>query len=555
MKQNCTPPYENCAHGHFYRAALASGIAESEAVKLTERLKKLHDLDYFRSLDKYVLNISQAIKKAIAGLPPQVQGEAARVLYEVLHLADSLGVNPKERIQIEKEFGNEFLRDLKKQIRADFHAALQGETYIHTYEMWLKGGYSKPPQNEIYNTATRRWESDIMPDGEYQKIVAKQKAIAEDHVQKNLTWYIEQFESQLSKSEAKERFIRQEMEMYESILYDKDFTGFVVIWEIGKKKKYAKNWTTSEHGWKNGIAYWVDQVIVKAIRELHEFVKPDDDGKYHREIEPINAKVLYEYHKYLEKRRIELSNDQSDDEFNPSENSLSVDKDEFFQLLAEIWNRKMGGRYDSTFEEMKEAVDQKLNKDIQQKVNALKVRGKEASEDDRQAYKINYLNEMIESTAKQIDNTKSVVRQRELEKLREHLEDLKNPAKSDGGKQQAEITFENLFVSTEAKQTAIDLAKRSGLVKIKDSKYEYCMGAKGKYAIVAYWHFLKDRDTPALVNFHPGQKACEVIAQHFGTTIGKNLWSENEKLPTDKGQEFYRKLVNLFGNSGKTGTP
>ncbi|HMO39889.1 MAG TPA: hypothetical protein PKC76_09320 [Saprospiraceae bacterium] len=306
MKKNRKPPYENCAHGHFYRAALASGIAESEAVKLTERLKKLHDLDYFRSLDKDVLNISQAVKKAITGLPPQVQGEAARVLYEVLDIVDTPGVNPEKRFRIEQEFGDEFLRDLKKHIREDFHAALQGETYEHTYEMWLEGGYSKPPQKEIYNTATRRWESDIMPDGEYQKIVAKQKAIAEDHVQKNLTWYIEQFESQLSKSEAKERFVQQEMEMYKSILYNKDFTDFEVYWENGERIKHARNWTTFEHVWKNEIAYWVDQVIVKGIHELHEFMKPDDDGKYHRAIGPINAKVLYEYHKYLEKCSQEL---------------------------------------------------------------------------------------------------------------------------------------------------------------------------------------------------------------------------------------------------------
>lgn len=115
---------------------------------------------------------------------------------------------------------------------------------------------------------------------------------------------------------------------------------------------------------------------------------------------------------------------------------------------------------------------------------------------------------------------------------------------------QTEITFEMLFVSPEAMETALDLAKQSGMI---DQEHRYLMKSR-KYPIVAYWHFLKDRNPP-VVNYHPGKKACEVIARHFGTTIGRNFWSENDKLQTEKSRHFYRNLVKLSGNAGKPGRP
>ncbi len=109
---------------------------------------------------------------------------------------------------------------------------------------------------------------------------------------------------------------------------------------------------------------------------------------------------------------------------------------------------------------------------------------------------------------------------------------------------QPEITFESLFVSPDAMQRAIELAKRGGMI---DNELRFIKGEKEKYTITVLWIFLQDRK-PAIVGFHPGQKACEAIAGYFGTTIGRNLWGENDKVKTKRQQKFYRILVELFGN-------
>jgi|GEM_PF-3161798 hypothetical protein len=114
---------------------------------------------------------------------------------------------------------------------------------------------------------------------------------------------------------------------------------------------------------------------------------------------------------------------------------------------------------------------------------------------------------------------------------------LQNPTKPNIEKQSPELTFADLFISSDTMQTAIELARKAGLEHITE---------RAKYKVVVFWEFLK---TNKLVKDVDGQKACGAVATHFNVSGGirKNLWTEYNR-PRDytKGQKvFWDKLTAL----------
>jgi hypothetical protein len=421
MKHNCTPPYENCVHGHFYRAALEAGVNEREAERWTENLKELHNENFPNGYD--VTERIEQLQSFVGTLPASIRQAALRVIRWMVG----------------------------KWIYLDYYSAIydidpnsfEGETIIFSYEDWKNErlpystwwfGYG---ESKLHNETTLKIDTWILPKEEHEKIVAKRKEIAQDHIQKNLDWYIAKFEERLSKSEEKERLLTKNIETLEKALFDKGFTSFKVWYAIGNMMTPggAQYSSTSKYGWFNEIAYWTNDIKIEANHEVYEFINPKDEENYSREIVQVNAVVLFEYKKYLESK----------------------------------------------------------------------------------------------------------------------LAALQNPTKPNIEKQSPELTFADLFISPDAMQKAIELAQKSTLI---NSNFQYNFGSKGKYAIVAYWHFLKDQTNPTLIKSeyrNSGQKACEAIAAYFKTKIGKELYQQNHEahgvLPSpSKGFTFYIELVRSFGN-------
>ncbi len=148
-------------------------------------------------------------------------------------------------------------------------------------------------------------------------------------------------------------------------------------------------------------------------------------NEYHQIMEDKNKNELEKDPKTFEElgfKRIVTPKD-SDDDFNPPENSVGVDMAGLSAFLA---NKLMGKKpVDLTFEGMKEDADSKLSEYMEKQVNMLKILGEEASETDRQRLKIYWLDEKIQSVNNEIINTNSRAVRLRLEDLREYLEGLK----------------------------------------------------------------------------------------------------------------------------------
>lgn len=309
MKQNCTPPYETCVHGHFYRTALEAGVNEAKAVKLTEQLKKLHTIEGYTALNKDVSKIMSVIKKTIGRFPAKTRDEAVRVLYAVLYDADNLNNSYQSRIKIEEELGIFFLHELRNAIREAYYEPLQGETFIYTYENWLNGGYDKPPYTqEHYVPNYRKFIKGIMPDEEYQKILMAKKEVAERHI----NFYLDALKKSLTQRMEGAReplaFLQNELDKVEKTLTDKERAHCNIGYEDGRYLKWLtfnsilpRN-TSDNEGYRNYVAYWYKKVIIDNEKWIESHIEPKHvitDG-ISTEIQPVFAEAFYEYKKHLE---------------------------------------------------------------------------------------------------------------------------------------------------------------------------------------------------------------------------------------------------------------
>ncbi len=312
MKQKCTPPYENCLHGHFYRAALDAGIDEKKAVKLTEQLKKLHTIEWYKELESDIPKIVEGIKKVIAHFPEKVRDEAVRVLYAVLDYADSLINSYQNRRHIEEELSAFFLRDLRKAIREAFYEPLQGETIIYTYEKWLNGDYDKTPYTqEDYVLNYRKFIKSLLPDEEYQKILAAKKEAAERYIHYHLEACKKHLATRLEGAREPLALLQKELTKIIELLENKEKGQFTILYDNGHRRSFiaAKFNSTSDKGYYNEIAYWYEKVIVDNVQWIEACIDPKHitgDLPVMEKILPAFAVVFYEYKNYLEGLLAEL---------------------------------------------------------------------------------------------------------------------------------------------------------------------------------------------------------------------------------------------------------
>ncbi len=108
--------------------------------------------------------------------------------------------------------------------------------------------------------------------------------------------------------------------------------------------------------------------------------------------------------------------------------------------------------------------------------------------------------------------------------------------------EQEVLSFESMFIDQSGGKTCIALCEGVGIPnkvakeKADSKKNRY----KNRFAVV--WQILKDN---RLVHSDlPDQKACEAIAQRFGTSIGKNTWSDwSISKDSPQAQTIYRETI------------
>lgn len=187
------------------------------------------------------------------------------------------------------------------------------ERVFHSFDEWQNGtlswsiwwfGYG---EQGVLHEPEKVTKIHVLPESEYRKIVNKQEEILADHVKKNLAVYIQKFEERLKAPGDKVKRIEEEIKEVDKILTDKALT-FVPVW-YDEGKVFANGSVTASpdlgrhvsQGFKNEIAYWYYQIIIKAdtSSESRTFIKPKDEGNYTRYIPQVTVWVLYQYRQYL----------------------------------------------------------------------------------------------------------------------------------------------------------------------------------------------------------------------------------------------------------------
>ncbi|MCB9343465.1 MAG: hypothetical protein R3A50_11715 [Saprospiraceae bacterium] len=188
------------------------------------------------------------------------------------------------------------------------------ERISYTHENWLDGTlpwsmwWFKYGESGVFHEPENVTKIHVLPESEYQKIVDKQEAILADHVSKNLAYYIQRFEERLAAPGEHDKRIEDEIQEIDKILTDKTLT-LVPVW-YNQGQAYASGVvgmspSGGQHvsrDFKNEIAYWYNQIIIKAdpyqgVPRI--FIMPEDDGNYSRYIPQVAVLVFYQYRQYL----------------------------------------------------------------------------------------------------------------------------------------------------------------------------------------------------------------------------------------------------------------
>ena len=214
----CTPPYAKCLHGHFYQAALTIGYNASDAEQLTEKVKLLTQIDKFE-VQTNIPNhtwynmgtVKEFIRQSILELPIELQADAIRVVYRI-YFQNTWHTTMDATI------------DIHRFIFSTFPEALIGDTYYWTFERWKEGvklPFLHPGEERIYNQGTMKWETDILQEEEYVKILDYAKEWCEQYIQFNLNKLKQPFLDKYNRTEKPKELLKKEKKEYKKLIKDK----------------------------------------------------------------------------------------------------------------------------------------------------------------------------------------------------------------------------------------------------------------------------------------------------------------------------------------------
>lgn len=183
------------------------------------------------------------------------------------------------------------------------------EKFYFSYEDWIKGDLPWSAWNYYfgesicYNSSNDRNEIDVLPQGEYDKIVEKQVEVLEYYILRDLNWMIKEFEANLEKSLEKREFIKFERQRIEDILTNKAEGNILVFYNEGQNHTYLKTEFRKFKvaGQYNEMAIWYNRLIICGEAELRSFISPEHIKETDHYIPQVLTKVYYDYMKYLEK--------------------------------------------------------------------------------------------------------------------------------------------------------------------------------------------------------------------------------------------------------------